>query len=92
MPRYLIERSFSEECLIPDPGSAELDHLIFVENNAQLGVVWIHSYISHDRKKSYCLYDAPSPEALRHSSLRNGLPIDRITEIYVLSPFASFTS
>ena len=92
MPRYLIERTFSEECPIPDPGSSAQDSLIFIENNTRLGVVWIHSYISRNRKKSYCLYDAPSPEVLRRSAQTNGLPIDRITEIYVLGPFGPFTS
>jgi hypothetical protein len=51
-------------------------------------VTWIHSYVSADSTKSFCVYDAPTPEAVRLSAQANDLPVDRITEISVLDPLA----
>jgi hypothetical protein len=87
MPRYLIERTFQDEFNLPNSNDSEQDRLLFNENNALLGVVWIHSFVSTDSKKSYCLYDAPTPEAVRRAALRNSLPVDRITEVRLLDPY-----
>jgi hypothetical protein len=84
MPRYLVERTFQLDFNIPGPGASEHDQLLFIENNAIVGVVWIYSFVSPDRKKSYCIYDAPTPEALRQAAIRNRLPVDRITEVRLL--------
>lgn len=87
MPRYLIERTFPEGLIIPisDEGAAAC--LTVVDKNADLGVTWVHSYVSHDKKKSYCVYDGPSPEAIRQAAGRTGLPIDAITKVSVLDPY-----
>ena len=86
MGRYLVERSFPEGLSIPvdDEGAAMCRLIAF--NNAEDRVTWIHSYVSDDRKKTYCLCDAPSPEAIRRASRRNNLPIDRITDVRILDP------
>jgi Nickel responsive protein SCO4226-like len=87
MGRYLVERSFPEglKLSVNDEG-ASLCRMIAL-NNAEDGVTWIHSYVSDDRKKTYCICDAPSPEAIRRASRRNNLPIDRITDVRILNPF-----
>ena len=87
MPRYLVERSFPEGLGIQanDEG-AEACRLV-VLNNAEEGVTWLHSYVSEDGKKSFCAYDAPTPEAIRRTARRNNLPVDRITEVRVLDPY-----
>jgi Protein of unknown function (DUF4242) len=84
MPRYLVERTFQEDFNLPGPDGSEQDRLHFIENNATTGVVWIYSLVSPDRKKAYCIYDAPTPEALRQAAIRNRLPVDRITEVSLL--------
>jgi len=84
MPRYLVERTFQLDFNIPGPGSSEQDWLVFIENNSITGVEWVSSFVSLDRKKSYCIYDAPTPEALRQAAIRNRLPVDRITEVRLL--------
>jgi len=87
MPRYMVERSFPEGLKIPvDDEGAEICRKV-VLNNAEDNVTWIHSYVSEDGKKSFCAYDAPSPEAIRRTARRNNLPIDRITEVRVLDPY-----
>jgi len=51
------------------------------------GVTWVHSYVTGDKKKTFCFYDAPSPEGIRKVAQRNSLPVDRITEVSVLDPY-----
>ena len=61
--------------------------LTVVSNNADDNVTWIHSYVTMDKKKTFCIYDAPSPDAIRKSAKSNGLPVDNITEVSVLDPY-----
>ena len=87
MPRYLVERSFPKGLKIPvGVEGAEICAMI-VLNNSEDNVTWIHSYVSEDRKKTYCAYEAPSPEAIRRASRSNNLPVDRITEVRILDPY-----
>jgi hypothetical protein len=58
-----------------------------VEKNADEGVTWVHSYVSENREKTFCVYDAPSPEAIRKTAARNKLTVDRITQVRVLDPY-----
>jgi hypothetical protein len=76
MPRYVIERNFAER-LDPTKDGVEKINLI----NDQEGVQWIFSFLSADKKKTYCLYDAPNPEAIRSAARRNNIPADAIVEI-----------
>ena len=50
-------------------------------------MTWLHSYVSEDRQKTFCVYDAPSPEAIRTTAALNELPVDRITKVHVLDPY-----
>ena len=90
MPRYLIEREFAAApgLDIPlDRWGAEQCRGI-VEANLEEGVTWIVSYIDRARRRTFCLYDGPTPEAIRAAAGRSHLPITRITEVRVLEPFA----
>jgi len=87
MPRYLVERTFSEGLSIPIDASGEKLCLAVVANNSEEGVTWLHSYVSADRRKTFCVYDAPSPEAVRRTAARNKLPVDQITQVRVLDPY-----
>jgi len=87
MPRYLIERHFPSGLgLMSDQKGREAAATV-INNNAQQGVTWVHSYVTPDKKQTYCIYDGPSPEAIRKVAERNGLPVDRITEVRVLDPY-----
>jgi hypothetical protein len=87
MPRYIVERTFPDTLRIPiEDGGAEVC-LTVVERNADEGVTWVHSYVSDDKKKTFCVYDAPSPEAIRKTAVKNELPVDRITQVRVLDPY-----
>lgn len=87
MPRYIVERIFTDGLHIPiSPEGAGMCSNV-VHNNADTGVTWIHSYVSSDKKKTFCVYDAPSPEAIRKVAQVNNLPVERITEVSVLDPY-----
>ena len=91
MPRYLIERTFVEGLqLYSDLEGAE-DCLRIINNNLDDEVTWVHSYVTEDKQKTFCIYDAPSPEAIRRAARRNNLPIDKITEVKVLDPYFYFS-
>lgn len=87
MPRYMVERTFPQGLEIPinDEGARACD--LVIGNNSSEGVTWVHSYVSDDKRKTFCIYDAPSPEAIRRTAGTNGLPVDTITEVRVLDPY-----
>ena len=66
MPRYLVERTFPDGLVIPTDTAGAKQCLAVVDGNAGHGVTWLHSYVSPDRTATYCVYDGPSPEAIRH--------------------------
>jgi hypothetical protein len=89
MPRYLVQRTFPEGLRIPVAnGGAEICRQV-IDRNAEEGVTWIHSYVSEDRERTFCIYDAPSPEAIRRTAARNDLPLEAITQVTVLDPYFS---
>jgi hypothetical protein len=87
MPRYVVERTFPEGLNIPVDAQGAATCLAVVDSNADDGVTWIHSYVSDDKRKTFCVYDAPSPEAIRKTAKRNALPLDQITQVSVLDPY-----
>jgi Protein of unknown function (DUF4242) len=87
MPRYLIERTFPDGLGVPVTAVGARVVRSIVANNALDGVTWIHSYVTQDRGKTFCIYDGPSPEAIRKVAERNQLPVDQITEVSVLDPY-----
>ncbi len=87
MPRYMVERTFPNGLRIPinDQGAKACGSV--VDNNARSGVTWVHSYVTQDLRKTFCIYDAPTPEAIRETAQNNNLPIDNITMVNVLDPY-----
>ena len=76
MPIFMVERNFAEE-LEPSVEAADGINRI----NGQEGVRWMFSFLSADKRKTYCLYEAPSPEAIRTAASRAGLPADTVVEM-----------
>ncbi len=87
MPRYLVLRTFPYGLNISADERGAEECLKVVKNNTLDEVTWIRSFVTCDRKKSFCLYDAPSPEALRRAARRNNLPVELIIEVSVLEPY-----
>jgi uncharacterized protein DUF4242 len=87
MPRYVVERTFPEGVGIAAGADGAKDCLAVVERNADEGVTWVQSFVSENKKRTFCIYDAPSPEAIRKTATQNDLPVDRITSVRVLDPY-----
>jgi Protein of unknown function (DUF4242) len=87
MPRYIVERTFPSGLEIPIANGGANVCAAVVERNAELGVTWVHSYVSEDKKSTYCVYDAPTPDAIRATAAANELPVQRITQVSVLDPY-----
>ena len=87
MPRYLIERTFPDGLNIPLTEEGANICRTVLDNNTEDLVAWVHSYVTDDKSKTFCIYDAPSPEAIRRAARRNNLPVDQIIEVRVLDPY-----
>jgi hypothetical protein len=87
MPRFLVERTFPAGLAIPVNDQGAGTCLAVVGHNLQDDVTWLHSYVTPDKHKTFCIYDAPTPEAIRRAAQRNNLPVDTITEVSVLDPY-----
>ena len=81
MPKFMIERNFAEQLEISKQAADEV-RLI----NDDVGVKWILSFLSADKKKTYCLYEAPNAEAIREAARRAGVPADVITIVEEVTP------
>jgi hypothetical protein len=79
MPVFMIERRYAEELEVTGEVAGELNRL-----NDEEDVRWLYSFLSVDRRKTYCLYEAPSAEAIRRAAARAGLPADVIVEVTAL--------
>jgi hypothetical protein len=85
VPRYLVERHLPRglaRFLVDRPVTD------IVLNNTEVGVVWLHSYVTDDTRRMFCLCEAASPEAIRKAARRTGLPVDVIRLVTVLEPHA----
>jgi hypothetical protein len=83
----MVQRVFSEGLHIPiDTAGAEVCRAV-IDRNAEEGVTWVSSFVSEDKTRTFCIYDAPNPEAIRKTAARNELPVDRITRVTVLDPY-----
>jgi len=76
MPLYVIERNFAEQVELPAEEAARINEI-----NDDIGVAWVFSFLSADKKKTYCLYEAPNPDAIREAARRAGAPADVIVEV-----------
>ena len=92
MSRYLVERTFPDGLGITLDDDGARACLSVVQNNAEAGVTWLHSYVTDDRRKTFCIYDGPTPEAIRQSAARNGLPVDSIVPVRVLDPYFHYAA
>jgi hypothetical protein len=76
MALFMIERNFAESL---NPSAVDLKAIVDI--NATVGVKWLYSFLSADKRKTYCLYEAESGEAIREAARRAGLPADIIIEL-----------
>lgn len=80
MPMYVIERAFADQLDLTSD-----DVKLIEEVNADEGVRWLFSFLSADRRRSYCLYEAPSPDMIVAAAKRAGIPADAVVEVNRIS-------
>jgi hypothetical protein len=81
MPRFLIERNFAEALVVTKEGADQVRQI-----NDEEGIKWLFSFLSPDKRKTYCLYEAPNAEAIRIAARRLSIPADVIIEVSELRP------
>lgn len=81
MPRFIIERHFAEKLELSDEGKLHIKQI-----NDEEGIEWIYSFLSADKRKTYCLYEAPDEDALRRAAERLNIPADVITPVDRIDP------
>lgn len=83
MAMFVIERNFAEQLNLTNDAAR-----LVKEINGDAGVHWLFSFLSADKKKTYCLYEAPNADAIREAAVRANLPADIIMEVTELRPEA----
>ena len=81
MPLFLVERNSADEVRLDDAGAAQIRQI-----NDEIGVQWLYSFLSADKRKTYCLYEAPSAEAIRAAARRLDVPADVVVPVSELRP------
>jgi len=81
MPRFMIERNFAERLEMTKEGTDRVNRI-----NDEEGVKWLLTFLSADKRKTYCLYEAESAEAIRIAARRNDIPADVIIQVDEITP------
>jgi hypothetical protein len=81
MPRFMIERNFAEALEVTKEGADQVRQI-----NDEEGVRWLFSFLSPDKRKTYCLYEAPNAEAIRIAARRANIPADVVIEVSEVRP------
>jgi hypothetical protein len=81
MPLYVIERSFADQLDLTSD-----DVQLIEEANGDAGVRWLFSFLSADRRRTYCLYEAPSPDAILAAARKANVPADVVVEVSAATP------
>jgi hypothetical protein len=81
MPLFVIERNFADQLDMTKDDAENVRSI-----NDEAGCSWLFSFLSADKKKTYCLYESPSVDAIREAARRAGIPADVIVEVSELRP------
>jgi Protein of unknown function (DUF4242) len=81
MPRSLIERNFAEALEVTKGDVDQVQQI-----NDEEGIKWLFSFLSPDKRKTYCLYEAPNAEAIRIAARRANIPADVVIEVSEVRP------
>ncbi len=76
MPLFIIEREFANQLDLTDESVHAIEEI-----NDDVGVRWIYSFLSADKKKTYCLYEAPTADLIRDAARRANVPADAVIEV-----------
>ena len=81
MPLFMIERRYADQLEVDGDIVREVEAI-----NAEEDVRWVVSFLTADKLRSYCLYEASSPDAILAAARRAGLPADVVTQVSEVDP------
>ena len=80
MPLFLVERHYAEQFEMTDDAAAHASQYEAIHD-----ITWLSSFLSADKKKTYCLYEVDDIDILRKHAADLGLPADVIVEVSELA-------
>ena len=81
MALFVIERTFADQLEL-DQESIDASEAY----NSDANLRWLFSFLSTDKKKTYCLYEAPDADALYKQAQDLGVPADAVIEVSEVGP------
>jgi hypothetical protein len=84
--RYVIERNLPEGLSEGDIDAA-VRRAVSV-NEGLPDVTWVGSHLTTDRRKFFCVYEAPHTDAVRESARLAEIPCDVVSEVRAVEPAA----
>jgi hypothetical protein len=84
MPRYVVEHDFASGLDVQANDEVAETCLAAAGSHTSYGVTWRNAFLSPDNQKTLCIYDAPTPEAVRQFANKNNLPVSQIMEVLVV--------
>ena len=81
MAVFMIERRYADQLEVTAEIADGINRI-----NEDEGVRWLYSFLSADKRKTYCLYEAKDPEAIREAARRANIPADVIVEVSEVNP------
>lgn len=81
MPLYVIERELAEKIQLSELGVGSRE-----AQDLDAGLRWLFSFLSADRLRSYCLFEAPDAEVVRRVVRRSGFGDDAVVEVERIDP------
>jgi hypothetical protein len=76
MAVFMVERRYADQLEVTADSASGINRI-----NDEEGVRWLYSFLSADKRKTYCLYEAPSADAILRAAKRAGLPADVLVEV-----------
>ena len=76
MALFMIERAFAAELNLDSHGVKAVEDI-----NEQCNVRWLYSFLSADKRKTYCLYEAMNADDIREAARLAKLPADAVIEL-----------
>ena len=87
MPRFIVQRTYPQGYSVTPNENGAREVQTVISRNAEHGVTWLHTFVTRDRSRVFCVYEGPDVATIRAVAEANGLPVDHITEVRVLNPY-----
>jgi hypothetical protein len=76
MALFIIERNFAEQLEL---NNDVVDHITRINDDSE--VRWLYSFLSANKKKTFCLYEAADAASIKQAAELANIPADEIIEV-----------